>query len=100
MASKVYELEANVMTQLEIKTKELQSIIISLQREHRLPTINPFVDSTVSGAEDVALVPTSCRDLRRLGRALNGLYSVVGATMIEKFSAPLQNFLTMLVQID
>ncbi|KZS14563.1 Uncharacterized protein APZ42_019933 [Daphnia magna] len=60
------------MTQLEITTKELQSIIISLQREHRLPTINPFVDSTVSGAEDVALVPTSCRDLQRLGRALNG----------------------------
>ncbi|XP_057369275.1 uncharacterized protein LOC132087703 [Daphnia carinata] len=82
LASRVYELEANV-SQLETTTKKLQSLVSSSQREHPLPTISPAVDSTGSGVEDVALMPTSCRDLRRLGHVLNGLYSVVGVTMIE-----------------
>lgn len=74
----MYELEANV-TELEITIKKLQSRVNSLQSDISSP-----VDSTLSDVVEVAApMPTSCRDLRRLGHAVNGFYSVLASTMIE-----------------
>jgi hypothetical protein len=94
LESKVIQLESKdvemqeKVTELEDKIQQQDSLLTSLLREKNERTAaTDFHSSAPVSINQSAIaingLPSSCGDLKMIGHALNGFYSVMGSVMME-----------------